>query len=312
MANEIKDYPKILYKYYPPNKHGLEVLKDEVIYASHAYDFNDPFDGTPLFWENLDFPSREAVEKLFEKFDIADVQKHLRSVKSPDQLKNYFFRRMLDTYGIYCLNDGRLQEYQLQEDIFWGYYNNHKGFRLEFNTEFLSDLWKIKPLKVNHLEISELLNQRLILEKKDLLNDTLFRKKVTKWLTSKKIVWKQENEWRFLFEVNPFQTDQTAARKQKIDLKAIKSITLGFSFLKGNELLFDNGVLFKYRFKLNDKSNVNDFNYSFEILRYLYENSHIPLYQVALTNKLELYSQKIKIIDIYDHIAVIQRFSPEY
>lgn len=152
--------------------------------------------------------------------------------------------------------------------------------------------------------MSELFNKRLSLEVKDLDNVQNVFPKIFRWLTVKKDTWRHENEWRYLLPVDP---KKPATRKQSFDLDVIDSITLGFSFFKGNELLYDDGEIFKRRLKGN--SNSEEPNYYLEILRYLKEYKDTPLFQIALINNLEFYPQKIIIEDLNGDEVTVHRLS---
>lgn len=292
---EIK-VPEFLYKYYKPNKYSLSVLKERKIYASNAYEFNDPFDSTPLYWKIDSFPEQAALRFLKGRYPTSILD----SCKTVDSIRNLYFKNVLDFFGIYCLNDGN------HEDLFWGYYNEHRGIRIKFKTNILNEQLKIEPFKVEYLDESEFLNQQLFLEKSEVDGLDIIIPKIIRWLTVKKDIWENENEWRYIL---PACRD-TETRKIPFDLCAIDTITLGYKFFEGNELLSDNGKIFKRRFKQSDNLKGNDLNYSFEILRFLYENSHIPLYQVALTNDIVLYPLKIQIEDVNGNDVTIRQFLP--
>jgi hypothetical protein len=138
---QVTNCPKILYKYYSSNEYGFDVLRNGEVFASTPFYFNDPFDSSDLFWRGENFPYHAVKEFLKGRLDPEQIENY----KTINELKKLFSDIIKEFFGIYCLNDGT------QEDIFWGYYNDHKGFRLNFNTELLNQYWEAKPLKVEYL-----------------------------------------------------------------------------------------------------------------------------------------------------------------
>ena len=289
--SQVTNCPKILNKYYSSNEHGFNVLRNGEVFASTPFYFNDPFDSSDLFWRGENFPYQAVKEFLKGKLEPEQVENCI----TINQLRKFFSDIIKDFFGIYCLNDGA------QEDIFWGYYNDHKGFRLNLNTELLNQYWEVKPLKVEYLDHNELLSQRLILEKKDLEDLTIFPK-IIRWLTVKKDNWQHENEWRYILGTN------SVARLIKYPNDAIESIILGYKFFDNIPQEYLKRGIYKYKF--NHEKDLT--NWTFEILKFLNQNETLPIFQVALTADMELYHQRIHLKEVTEDEAIVEReFSEE-
>lgn len=141
--------------------------------------------------------------------------------------RSYFYTFLIEKFGIVCMSK------TITNEILWGYYNQHKGFAIEyeygkfpvnfsapFRINYLDSLKKIDVSKFKHLEAAFFV-----------LN------------TIKKIDWKQEEEYRFIVTPsaeNSFITTgvynnnlSTRFRKSRVQIcseESIKSITLGFHF----------------------------------------------------------------------------------
>lgn len=289
--SKIASYPNNLFKYYSVNENGFNVLKNGEIYASSPFDFNDPFDSSDLFWRGENFPYHAAKLFLRERL-VAEQVEYCVTV---NQLRQMFLMTILDFFGIFCLNDGT------QEDLFWGYYNDHKGFRVKLNTESLNQYWGTKPLKIEYLNYNELLSQRLSLEEKDLEDFSIFPK-IVRWLTVKKDYWQHENEWRYILGTNH------NARLIKYPDDAIESITLGYKFFDNISQEYLKRGIYKYKFDQEENAK----NWPFEIIKFLIQNETLPIFQVALTPDMKLYNQPIYLKKITeDEIIVEREFSEE-
>jgi len=168
---------------------------------------------------------------------------------------------------------------------------------------------KTEPLKIEYLNLEEIPKQRLTLQKEDFDDLKNIFPKIIRWITIKKKEWDYENEWRYLFWVRPFDPE---SRKQKFSLNAIQSITLGFKFFDKIESQYLGNGTFKYTYTLEDQCGRKIQNYNFEIIKCLQNYSNMPLYQVALNEKLELYSERIYIKRIDNNIVtLVRKFDPD-
>lgn len=292
--------PKSLFKYYSCNRFSLDVLKTEKIWASNPNTFNDPFDCAPQYWDGNNFPYSEIKNILYTLV----VPDKVDACKNTNQLKELFFNVIYDFIGLYCLNEG------INDDLFWAYYgDDHKGFRIEFSQEKLSKFWLTAPVKLEYIEPTELLNQKMSIEKS--ISDDFKRifTKIIRWISIKKAPWLHENEWRYLFWTRPLDSE---SRLQKYPLSAMESISLGFKFFENSSTQYLNSGISKYTFELKDGCGGKLVDYNFEVLKQLHKHSATALYQVALNEDLTLFEQRIHIKEIDGDTVTIQReFSPE-
>jgi len=289
--------PSTFLKYYRCNQNGLNVLKEKRIWATNPWDFNDPYDCSPQLWQGQHFPFEEIKEWLKNVL----IPEQVNYCTCTNELRELFFSIVSDFIGIFCLNENK------NCDLFWAHYaDNHQGFQVNFNEEELSKYWKVEPLKIEYLEIEELLNQRLSLQKEDFDDSESIKRvfpRLVRWITIKKKEWEYENEWRYLFWVRPFDPD---SRKQKFPINAIQSITIGFKFFDNAKSEYLGLGTSKYTYSLEDQCGKKIENFNFEIIKCL-QNYSIPLYQIALNEKLELYEQRIFLKRIDENIVTIVR-----
>jgi hypothetical protein len=199
--------PQYLIRYFSPEKHNFNALKENYLWASNPLEFNDILDCSILHWNHKSFTKKNLID--IEGKDIFQI------VKGKDTLENRlnFVGLRLQTMGIICLNSGENQ------DLLWGYYNENKGFSIEYNTSKLIDSLGITPLKIDYVDN---------LEKLDYGID--YHPKMLRWGTIKKSNWEIEDEWRFVY----FDTHQN--RIKKYDNSAINKIVLGFYFFERENL----------------------------------------------------------------------------
>jgi hypothetical protein len=278
--------PNELIKYYRADEFGYKVLKDAKVWASNPYlHFNDPFDCAIQMWKLEDFPIDIAINHL------QNCGYRITS-DDPPAIRKMYFEKVYQLFGIFSLND------RSKADLFWGYYNDHKGFSIEFAVDELSSMWGMKPLKVEYDRANNF--EKLLLIPDEILNKNILSK-IVRWSTLKKLDWKHENEWRFVF-LDIIDNNQNETRLKPYPKKAIQQIILGYKFFSNIDYERINDWTTKYIFK-DDFEN----NYSYKILKFLYDNTHIPLKQVALTENFHLFNQKIFIKEIIDDQVIIVR-----
>jgi hypothetical protein len=276
--------PKTLVKYYSANKIGFKVLEESKIWATHPFDFNDPFDCSIQLWDIETFPFVET--KLFlNNF----LPRGFPSEADVYETRHVFLELALRFIGIYCLNE------KAKSDLFWGYYNNHKGFSIEFNTEILNLAFGNVPYKIEYKDLE--INDKIILNS-DLSSHELYPK-ILRWLTLKKKDWIHENEWRYLFlDIDLGNTN----RGKAFPLKAINEIILGNKFFSAaDDDKWLNRTTAKFIFK-NDLEN----NYTYKILSFLYKNPEIKLKQVFMNENFTLTEKRIFILKIKDNQVIIE------
>lgn len=277
--------PQNLIKYYKADKNGYNVLKESKIWATNPLDFNDPFDCPFQMW-NLDTFPFEEMKNFLNDFLPEGFPSNSNILKT----RQVFFELQLIFTGIYCLNDN------LNSDLFWGYYNNHTGFSIVFNTPVLNSYWGLTPLKVEYGIMGNF--DKLSLLAEDFENFNVFSK-ILRWTTIKKDEWKHENEWRYVF----FDIDLgNTNRLRQFPFKAITEFVLGFRFFRDAESSCENSGIYKYKFNLED-----NINYSLEILKLMTNQLDCPIYQIALTEEFKLFHQRIFIKDISGNEVTILR-----
>jgi hypothetical protein len=279
--------PQNLIKYYKADENGYNVLKQSKIWASNPLDFNDPFDCPLQMWDLDSFPYEE-IKNFLNDFLPGGLPPNSDILKT----RQIFFGLQLRLTGIYCLNE------KLNSDLFWGYYNNHTGFSIEFNTRVLNAHWGSCPLKVEYGEMESF--HKLLLLPDEFENLNVFPK-ILRWTTIKKNEGKHENEWRYVF----FDIDLgNTNRLRRFPSNAINKITLGFRFFKDVESSYENSGLYKYKFKIDDNT-----NYSLEILKASICQIDCPIYQIALTEDFKLFHQRIFIKEINGtEVTILREF----
>lgn len=277
--------PKALVKYYSSNEFGFSVLREHNIWATHPFDFNDPFDCSIQMWDIESFPYCE-MKRVVEEFVFLGSSSNLNIFET----RKIFFELVLRFIGIYCLNE------KSKSDLFWGYYNNHKGFSIEFNTDIINIVFGNTPCKVEYKDFD--IGDKISLNPKDLYNNELYTK-VLRWITLKKDDWIHENEWRYLFmDIDLGNTN----RKKAFPLNAITGIILGYKFFSEatNTKLLNRSTT-EYIFNGDLEK-----NYTFKILNFLFENPEIKLKQVLLSEDFSLTEERIYIRKIKDNQVVVE------
>lgn len=292
-----KDYkvPKTLIKYYQADENGYKVLRDGKIWATHPFDFNDPFDCSLQMWELDNFPMEFAIDHLNEvKKELKKYGINLKETDDSNLIENVrkrYFDIFLRLLGIFCLNDSKNSE------LFWGYYNNHEGFSIVFDSDILSSDWNAWPLKVEYENVSNF--EKITLKSKDVENHNIFPK-VVRWATLKKYEWSHENEWRFIFLDIDLIFQNT--RLKRFSGKAITKVVLGYKFFKDqvkdarDYSLTANTLTFIFE--------PYDNQYRLHILSLIYEKG-IELYQIILSEDFRLIEKKIEILEIRNNKVTI-------
>lgn len=292
-GNQVNSYPPYLYKYYKCNENNLKVLEKGKIWASDPLKFNDPFDCSVQFWKLDNFPRNFAIDLLQED----DPQTDHKNLSTPT-LRDKYFKNLLQIFGVYCLNEGQ------NEDLFWGYYNDHEGFAIIFDTNKLVEYWELQPHKINYITANELASMKVSLSSNRKDN----AKNLFSWLTVKKGDWIHENEWRFIFLLNPSKKDP---RKIKFSLGAIKEVVFGFKFFEGTAIEYRKGGIFKHTFNSKNENDNKQVNYNLEILKFFNIHKDYPLFQVALDENFTLYHLPIFIQEINGNEVIIFRKFPK-
>ncbi len=286
--------PKALMKYYRADEYGYNVLKEGKIWASHPFSFNDPFDCSVQMWDKNNFPKNFAIEHLRNtKAQLKKTRINLQekdSFNSIERLRKGYLEILLKFIGIFCLNDNKNSE------LFWGYYNNHEGYSIAFDSDVLSYHWRMKPLKVEYDDVENFQKFSLI---EDEVKDSNILPKIVRWASLKKKEWSHENEWRFIFlDIDFLETN----RLKKFPANSIIEITLGYKYFIDQEKDFRS-------YRQTDKIITFEFlpqdnQIKLYILSEIYENG-IELYQVELSEDFKLLKRKIEILEIKNNKVTI-------
>jgi len=193
--------PSRLYKYQPYNIQTLDNLKNRQLWFSKPNRFNDPFDChinydlellTESDWNRIyvnmkelwigenDEHKKDIKEKYFRNNvhnnEFIDQVKKLAMEVINDEIEKRFWQS-----GIACFSE------IVNDVLMWSHYaNGHRGFCLEFDTNFMP-FSKALPVKY-----SELLPN---LAEKDLEDEILIE-----LATTKSKGWSYEKEWRIFFD----------------------------------------------------------------------------------------------------------------
>lgn len=219
-----QEVPETLLKYYECNKHSYDALVNNYLWASHPEQFNDPYDCSPKLWDADSF----TIEKVSQFINIENDPKHQEFLGSRDGL----FKLIHAKIGIICLNSGN----KGNDDLFWGYYSNQKGFAVEFYREKLSE-----DLKLN---INALFHQVKYFIPEDFNKYRLpstwekFQYIIIDSLKQKKRIWEHEKEFRYIFQNCDFipsaNLGKLETRKKRYSITSIAKIILGLKFFGNN------------------------------------------------------------------------------
>ena len=199
-----KEFPEILYKFYGLDNYSVDALLYSYLYASYPNDLNDPFDSVGTLWEIHE----ELITKLLEN---SIDPKFSRERNAQEKLKQIIF----SSIGIVSMGNN------INNIAMWNYYNDYKGFAIEFDTKCLqtdnslpeNDKSKrYGPFQINYLDR---LQTTIITDENDIDISTLYSTNV------KSEYWKQEDEFRFLAEAPEGITYKIPEDKEN-DLKGIE------------------------------------------------------------------------------------------
>ena len=252
--------PKELIKFYSVTQNSVNALTNGYLWATNPFDFNDPFDCPIQLWNSTSF-----ANNLFDR--------------------EIFYKTRLATLGIICLNEFSLKD----QDVLWGYYTNQEGFAIKFNSHHLINNWGF-PFKVDYLKKSKLDYFNLDMLESPIDVFPMF----LRWSTQKKRVWKNENEWRFIFsnlEADSLTIDAPKGeRSKKYNSSAIKEIILGFKFFHQTNMV-EESINRSYYIIDGNRHKLQN-----EILNFLSFPSEIPVkHMYQKPDKLELTPRPCKI-----------------
>lgn len=288
-----KEVPGTLKKYYACNEYSYDALKNNYLWASHPEQFNDPFDCSSKLWDESSF-TEEKIRRFINFDDHPEYQEFLASRDGIIELAQI-------KTGVICLNSGNKKN----EDLFWGYYSNQKGFAIEFSKDKLSRAFGSDPTKVNYFENDTF--------EKYSLSDTKeqFFEITKTWIKQKKQIWVHEDEFRYIFfncdSVPSLKLGNSETRKKYYSPDCIANITLGLKFF-GNCRERIIGEYEAFIYNLTKESNP----YHYKLLTYLIDNPKFNIYWMYQNEDLSLEAIPIKLSYLDPWNIIIKVENGEY
>lgn len=198
--NEYMDKPKYVYQYQPCEKDRLISLENRQIWFSKPSHFNDPYDCT-IRIDKKEW-SGDELRKIYECFrsesgnPTASDKKCLQKGQLTEEFKekvretlNKLFdlriKVMQNERGVSCFTE------KFDDPLMWAHYaERHRGFCLEFNTDFDPFLHKLR--QVNYSKVVPYISPVSLVcwSDKDQLEFLLAM------ITTKADCWSYEREWR--------------------------------------------------------------------------------------------------------------------
>ena len=198
------------------------------VYATHPYQYNDPFDCNELL---IEFDSWDGVKGLWEDLYDELIKEHPTLDSACEESRKAYWYLLYKKLGLVSLTSS-LDNYQM-----WSLYAQNSGFCVEFDVDKFPFL-HYGPFPINYaktihgpVKIGKVGGQIAMLIQTNVKND---------W-------WKYENEWRLYvpnppgFDLKYFGNEYDMSRlnrgdehdrKFKYPLDALISVTLGPKFFE--------------------------------------------------------------------------------
>lgn len=224
-----KKMPKHLYKYYSFADRNFDALFRNYIYASHPYEFNDPYDcHEKIININTKIAAYQLYKSLFtenerSQFPKMDYEQLVEKLQI--RLKEVIYRN----FGLVSLTE-KSDNMQM-----WAHYANHRGFAIEFDMAKL-DFGQNKfhgPFPINYQLTHEQINLEDINER---FESVLYQSNV------KEIGWGYEKEWRILIEAT--EEEYLDSPFSKYDKKDLGLRSRKFNYPKSSIAKFIFGIKF--------------------------------------------------------------------
>lgn len=212
--------PASLYKFYGDTSLNLTTIRNNRMWYSAPYHFNDVFD-CDVFIDRekiLDSALQLASEgRKVRRY--SPMWKHIKSsLDQPIKAFESVFQKLKQNTGIACLTES------CDSLLMWAHYaNNHKGMCVEYALSAITNQLHFTPLPVIYSdEKTKFSPNDLNYISKDA------EKLLTESLTSKSTEWSYENEWRIIRD-DKACGDRWNAEKQGalLDMIPPSSIILG-------------------------------------------------------------------------------------
>lgn len=190
--------PSLIYRYQAPKRRNIENVKNNVLWLSRPARFNDPFDcAEALVHDRPGEVKADILYDAFLNFDDSQMMEFAKTLvqeerlaKEPESVSpsNVYFRQQLKAAnGVTCFSE--LSKHLLM----WSHYaESHKGFCLEFSTEFAPFCDQLYKVTYRNAMPTILPSEREFGNVADL----------RRFLLIKARVWSYEKEWRLVSELS--------------------------------------------------------------------------------------------------------------
>ena len=252
--------PPKLYKYYSYNNFSIDALRNQYLYASHPYQFNDSMDSS---WALLDFKNitKEKYIRLLENCLNTKTKEDVDKLFSYDKEQNFEYIRLLfyitisRTTGFVSLSSSFIN------NLMWGHYSKETGFVVELDMEILKDNIRILNNDIKNFSLTPIQYVDK-LETIDMLREE-FKSPFLPFLLATNIKqnnWAYENEWRLRIHKESMDTpkDLSLAIKNFLEITyQIEDVKIDFPFKSDRKVYYPKeaikGILLGKNFLLQDK-----------------------------------------------------------
>lgn len=197
-------FPSSVIKFYNGSFSGeqncyLDALKNQKLWLSSPYFFNDPFDCAvnvdyrEVFYNVFSkkvrgFFTKDSAEEFLKNSDVKTAADLIYKMDGPKLRDNA--KKFSDSIFVSCFSEPS----NLKSLRMWGHYaNSHKGFCLKYDLREIYKLWPGQVLPVLYS------NTYLLSEPR--IDERSLREFELTYAFTKAYEWKYENEWR-LFVIN--------------------------------------------------------------------------------------------------------------
>jgi hypothetical protein len=259
IKGESSEPPK-LYKYYSYNNFSIDALRNQYLYASHPYQFNDSMDSS---WVLLDFKNitKERYIRLLENCLNIKTKGEVDELFSYDKERDFeyicllFYITISRTTGFVSLSSNFIN------NLMWGHYSKETGFVIELDMEILKDNIKILNNDIKNFSLTPIQYVDK-LETIDMLREELKSSFLPFLLATnvKQDNWAYESEWRLRIHKELMDTpkDLSLAIKNFLEIiSQIEDVKIDFPFKNDRKVYYPKeaikGILLGKKFLLQDK-----------------------------------------------------------
>jgi hypothetical protein len=292
--------PESLYKYYKVSncayKYSVDSFVNHYLFSSHPINLNDKYDCSGDLIDYSKLSVENFVEKLSKQLDIVPEEKVRQLFYSNKKILNNTLAELYQMilfmkFGIISLTENPT------DILMWAYYSENSGFVIKFKTALMPKDSLYGPFPINYTDAFK----KIDYTEYDNSVCVLYHSNV------KNIMWKPENEWRYLTynkygNYHPIyapSSENIETRKYKYDLNAVEEVILGYDFFSIND------IDFKERTAEYDIINILEFNtpnnWKMKFLDYIIMNSLQCSQIVRNRDNIELGIREINIEKISDY-----------